>query len=233
MSINYPDILDVVSPSRRFSWTDRDTMLYALGIGMGADPLDERELPFVYERGLRAVPTQATVVAWAAGPTVEQMGFNAMFALHGEEKIELHKPLPAAATITANGRVVSVVDKGADKGAVIAWETVLREADSGDKIATLTTTCFARGDGGCGGSAEGAAEPQPIPARPPDLSLDFPTRPDQALLYRLCADRNPLHADPKIAAKLGFPRPILHGLCTYGITCRAVLQAYAGSTRRA
>lgn len=227
MTIKYPEVLDITSPSRAFSWTERDTILYALGIGLGADPLDERELRFVYERDLQAIPTLATVVAWAAGPTVEQMGLNAMLALHGEEKTELHRPLPSGGTITACGRVVSVFDKGAGKGATITWEVVLRDQESGDRIATLTTTCFARGDGGCGGSSEAAPEPHPIPGRPADVTLDIPTRPDQALLYRLSGDRNSLHADPEIAAKAGLPRPLLHGLCTYGITCRAVLQAFA------
>jgi acyl dehydratase len=122
--------------------------------------------------------------------------------------------------------VIGVYDKG-DKGAVIYSETVLTDAKSGEMIATLTGSTFARGDGGFGGPSEGAPEPHAVPTRAPDLSLDFPTRPDQALIYRLSGDRNPLHADPKIAAIAGFPRPILHGLCTYGITCRAVMQAFA------
>jgi len=225
MPIAYPEILSLASEPQPFAWTDRETMLYALGVGMGSDPMNERELPFVYESGLKAVPTMATVVAWGAGPPMGKLGINFLLVVHGEQKVEFHKPLPTEASITAEGRVIGAYDKG-DKGAVIYTETVLKDARSGEKIATLTSSTFARGDGNFGGPAEGAPEPHEVPTRAPDMTLEFPTRPDQALIYRLSGDRNPLHSDPGIARAAGFPRPILHGLCTYGITCRAVLQAY-------
>ena len=225
MPIAYPEILSLKSDPQPFAWTDRETMLYALGIGMGADPMNEQELPFVYESGLKAVPSMATVVAWGAGPPAGRMGINYLLVVHGEQKVEFHKPLPTEARITAEGRVIGAYDKG-DKGAVIYNETVLKDARTGEKIATLTGSTFARGDGNFGGPSDGAPEPHAVPTRAPDMTLEFPTRPDQALIYRLSGDRNPLHADPKIAKVAGFPRPILHGLCTYGITCRAVLQAY-------
>lgn len=225
MPINYPEVLDMKRSGMEFSWDDQKTMLYALGIGMGSDPMDEGELPFVYEKDLLAVPSMASIVAWGAGPG--RMDINRAMVVDGERNITFHKPLPAKASITAESRVLGVFDKGKDKGAVIMNETTLFEKESGDKLATLVGSTFARGDGGFGGPSEGQPEPHQVPDRAPDLSLDFPTLPNQALLYRLSGDRNPLHSDPAFAKRVGFPRPILHGLCTYGITCRAVLQSYA------
>lgn len=226
MPIAYPEILDLKSEGQKFAWGDRETMLYALGIGLGSDPMNETELPFVYESGLKAVPSLATVVAWGAGVGGAAMGINYLMVVHGEQKVEFHRPMPTEAAITAETRVLGAYDKGKDKGAVIVNETVLRDQKDGSKIATLTGATFARGDGGFGGPSEGAPEPHKVPDRAPDKSIDFPTQPNQALIYRLSGDRNPLHSDPKIAKAAGFPRPILHGLCTYGITCRAVLQEY-------
>jgi acyl dehydratase len=226
MPIVYPEILEGKAEGQTYAWRDRETMLYALGIGMGADPMNETELPFVYEKDLKAVPSLATVVAWGSGPRFGSSTINFMLVVHGEQSIELHKPMPVGADIVADSRVVAVYDKG-PKGAVIVTESVLKDAKTGEKIVTLGSSIFARGDGGFGGPSEGQPEPHPIPARAPDLSLDFDTRPDQALIYRLSGDRNPLHSDPAFAKMAGFPRPILHGLCTYGITCRAVLQGFA------
>lgn len=233
MPIHYPDILDQVSAPRTVEYGDKDVMLYALGLGLGADPMDERELAFVYERGLKVVPTAATVLAAGsrvAGPAPapppghRPSQLNFLMVLHGEQKVELHKPLPASGTFTAVTRTTGAFDKGKDKGAVVISETVWTDA-SGEKAVTLTGATFARGDGGFGGPSEGAPVPHPVPTRAPDQTVELSTRPDQALLYRLNGDRNPLHSDPEIARKAGFPRPILHGLCTYGITCRAILQA--------
>jgi Acyl dehydratase len=236
MPIYYPDILENPPTTWTFTYGDKEVMLYALGIGLGADPLDPRELPFVYERELKVVPTAATVLSSAgvgpAGRTQSappregwrQSEINYLMVVHGEQKVELHRPLPDYGTFTAEMRVVGAYDKGPGKGAVIINETVWTDS-KGEKVATLTSSTFARGDGGFGGPSEGAPEPHKVPERAPDLSVDFPTRPDQALLYRLNGDRNPLHADPQVAKMAGFDRPILHGLCTYGITCRAVLQA--------
>ncbi|MGH7023857.1 MAG: MaoC/PaaZ C-terminal domain-containing protein [Caulobacteraceae bacterium] len=231
MPIYHPDILQQRTAPRQFSYGDKDVMLYALGIGLSADPLDERELPFTYERNLKVVPTAATVLAararanraepeLSAGLRVSQINF--LMVVHGEQKVELHRPLPPTGEFTAASRTIGAFDKGKEKGAVVVNETVWTNA-AGEKIATLTGSTFARGDGGFGGPAEGAPEPHQVPTRAPDLSLDFQTRPDQALIYRLNGDRNPLHADPEVARRAGFERPILHGLCTYGITCRAIL----------
>jgi len=237
MPIYYPDILDQRTDPRTFTYGDKDVMLYALGIGLGADPMGEKELRFVYERDLKVVPTAATVLASAgvgraaAGRTSAPLPeghrasqINFLMMVHGEQKVELHKPLPAFGTFTAEGRTVGAWDKGEGKGAVVVNETTWTD-EKGEKVATLTGSMFARGDGGFGGPTEGQPEPHATPTRTPDLSVDIGTRPDQALLYRLNGDRNPLHSDPEFAARAGFPRPILHGLCTYGMTCRAVLQA--------
>ena len=229
MPIDYDETMKLENIGQPFAWTDREAMLYALGIGMGVDPLDERELAFVNEgtlepRPLKVVPTFASVAAWGESPG--PMDINWLMVVDGERDITFHQPLPAAARITADSRVVGVFDKGKDKGAVILRETVLRNAQGG-KLATLRASRFARGDGGFGGPTEGQPKPHEVPARAPDRSVDIPTRADQALLYRLCGDRNPLHSDPAFAWRAGFPRPILHGMCTYGLTCRAVLQTYA------
>jgi acyl dehydratase len=239
MTIYYPDILDQKTAPRTFTYGDKDVMLYALGVGMGRDPMNETELAFVYEKGLKVIPTAATVLASAMGrpargadqaeqkPGHRQSQINFLMVVHGEQKVELHKPLPTSGTFTAQGRTVGAFDKGKDKGAVIINETVWTD-EAGEKVATLTGSTFARGDGGFGGPSDGQPEPHEIPGRKADLSVDIATREDQALLYRLNGDRNPLHSDPESAKRSGFPRPILHGLCTYGITCRAVLQAITG-----
>ncbi len=226
MAIDYDHIMSLTSKGERFSYGDRETMLYALGVGMGRDPLAPKELPYVYESGLKTVPTMATVIAWGAGP-LRDSGINYLMVVHGEQKLTLHRPLPAAADIIADSKVIGAYDKGADKGAVIVTETDIRLADSGDALCTLTSTTFARGDGGFGGPSDGAPKPHAIPDRAPDETIEVDTRPDQALLYRLSGDRNPLHADPEFATAAGFPAPILHGLCTYGTCCRAILGSVA------
>jgi acyl dehydratase len=223
MAIRYPEILSIEEPARTFSWSDRDTILYALAIGMGSDPDNGDELPFVYEKNLKAIPTLATVVAWGANIGPERLGLNRARTVHGEESITWHRPIPATGSVVASSRVVAAYDKG-EKGAVVEREMQLRDAD-GTLLVSLIRTAFARGDGGFGGPSE-TPPPHQVPIRPADLVLEFATRAEQALLYRLCGDRNPLHADPAVAKAGGFPRPILHGLCTYGICCRAILQAY-------
>jgi len=204
-------------------------MLYAYGIGMGADPMDERELAFVNEaaatpRPLKVVPTFASVAAWGATPG--EMNLNRVMVVDGERDITFHRPLQVAEKLLVDSRVLAVFDKGKDKGAVIRHQTVLKN-EKGEELATLVASRFARGDGGFGGPSEGQPEPHPVPTRPPDKSVDIPTRADQALIYRLCGDRNPLHSDPEFARGAGFPKPILHGMCTFGITCRGILQTYA------
>ncbi len=224
MPIDYPAVLDLREDGKRFSWNERDTMLYALAVGMGSDPLDRNELAFVYEKNLKALPTLSAVVAWGAGISPDRLGLNRRQTLHGEEALTLHRPIPCAGEVIAASRVTAVYDKG-ERGAVVERETRLTDAVSHELIATITRTAFARADGGFGGLPQ-PPDPHRPPERPADVVLEFPTRRDQALLYRLCGDRNPLHADPDIASAAGFKSPLLHGLCTYGICCRAVIQAF-------
>jgi acyl dehydratase len=226
MPIRYPQVLALRDEERRFSWTPWDTMLYALAVGAGSDPAREGELGFVLEDRLRALPTLATVVAWGAGVSPAQLGIDRRRTLHGAEHILLHRLMPAAGEVIARSRVAAVYDKG-DKGAIIERETVLEDVGSGDPLVTLRRTAFARADGGFGGPSDSPPAPE-SPDREPDRVLRFATRPDQALLYRLCGDRNPLHSDPEAARQAGFAQPILHGLCTFGICCRGVLEAYCG-----
>jgi acyl dehydratase len=226
MPIDYPAILSLQETGKRFTYTDRDTMLYALGVGLGSDPLDEDELRFVFEKELRAVPTLATVVAWGAGVSTDKLGVDYRLVLHGEEQTIFHRPMPTAATIVADSGVAEVYDKGEGKGAVIVRQTVIRDEADGQPIVTLNRTIFARGDGGTGGSKAAQPAPHSVPDRAPDKVLDYRVAPNQAAIYRLCGDRNPLHVEPERAKAAGFHMPILHGLCTYGFTCRAVLEAY-------
>jgi len=229
MPIKYEELMALKNLGQKYAYRDREVMLYAYGIGMGADPMDERELAFVNEaaatpRPLKVVPTFASVAAWGASPG--EMNLNRVMVVDGERDITFHRPLAVAANLVVDSRVLAVFDKGKDKGAVIRHQTVLRN-EKGEELATLVASRFARGDGGFGGPSESQPEPHKVPTRSPDRSIDIPTRPDQALIYRLCGDRNPLHSDPDFAKRAGFPRPILHGMCTFGITCRGVLQTYA------
>ncbi|MGY4412322.1 acyl dehydratase [Bradyrhizobium sp. LB7.1] len=229
MAIDYPAVLRLRTEAISFSWSNREVMLYALGIGMGADPLNERELQFVNEefatpKPLKVVPTFASVCVWGARPGM--IDLNHLMVVDGERDITFHKPVPVAASVTADARVDGVYDKGKKKGAIIQNEIIVKDSD-GSKIVTIRSSTFARGDGGFGGPSRGISQPHQAPRRPPDRSVDIPTRPDQALIYRLSGDRNPLHSDPEFARRAGFSRPILHGMCTYGLTCRAVLQTYA------
>ena len=229
MPIKYDEVMALKNVGQKYAWTDREVMLYAVGIGMGADPMDQKELSFVNEgyftpRELKVVPTYASVAAW--GATAGPIDVNRVMVVDGERDITFHKPLSEKANITADSSILGVFDKGKDKGAVILRKTVLKD-EKGENLATLIASQFARGDGGFGGPSNGQPEPHKIPTRAPDMTVDISTRPDQALIYRLCGDRNPLHSDPEFAKRAGFDRPILHGMCTYGLSCRAVLQTYA------
>jgi acyl dehydratase len=211
-------------------YTARDTMLYALGLGCGSDPTDPDELRFVYEDGLLALPTMAVVLGgpgfWVRN---EATGVDWRKILHGEQGLTLHRPLPAAGTVIGRTRVKEIIDKGPGKGALMFSERSILDKASGAPIATLSSTTVMRGDGGFGGPAGSPPAPHPLPKRAPDAALDIATLPQAALIYRLSGDMNPLHADSKVAAAAGFTRPILHGLCSFGIAGRAVLKLACGN----
>ncbi|MBN6041456.1 MaoC/PaaZ C-terminal domain-containing protein [Amycolatopsis sp. 195334CR] len=210
----------------QFSWTASDVQLYHLALGAGADPADPRELRYVLEDDLRVLPTFATVAAsfhWTEPPTVVFPGVSIDLTkvVHGTQEVIAHRPLPVAGKATSRTKVVDVLDKG--KAAVILRETVTLD-ERGSPLWTARSSIFAKGEGGFGGH-RGSTEKVLAPEREPDLVVDTATLPQQALLYRLCGDRNPLHADPAFAARAGFDRPILHGLCTYGIVAKVVTDA--------
>lgn len=203
----------------------QDVALYNLSIGLGQDPMDLRQLPFTYEPGLTAMPSMAVVLGypgfWLKAPDT---GVDWVRVVHGEQSLTLHRPLPTSGEIIGTSRVTGLVDRGPGKGALIYSERVIRDATTGEKLATVEMTTFARGDGGFGGASGPVKAPHPEAEGTPDLVLDLPTRPEQAAYYRLNGDFNPLHIDPEVATKAGFPRPILHGLCTFGVVCHALMQ---------
>ena len=222
MAINYKDLISRQQKDLVVSYGEQEAMLYALAIGMGRDPLNRAELPYVYERpALKVLPTFASILPPAG--FLQDCGWNYSQVLHGEQRLRLYRPLPPNARLLVSRRVVDVFDKG-DKGAIICVETEGRLASNETALFTLGSTIVARADGGFGGPSGSAPKPHALPHRAADMFCDLPSRPDQALLYRLCGDRNPLHADPVFAEKQGFAAPILHGLCTYGIACHAILK---------
>lgn len=215
------------------AYTERDTMLYALALGLGADPLDEAPLRFVYEKDLLALPTMAGVLCypglWLADP---RLGVDSARLVHGEQAMVFHRPLPPRGSVVGANQVEAVVDKGTGRGALVVTRRTITDTESGHLLATLLHTAFARNDGGfsAGGQrSDGAAAPRgAMPETPAPLTVDCPTRPESALIYRLCGDRTPLHAEPQVARAAGFDRPILHGMATFGIAGHAILKACCG-----
>jgi acyl dehydratase len=235
--INYQQLKSRSFPEVRQVYRARDVMLYALSLGLGRDPLDEEALPFVFEGrpgGLRVLPTMAAVLGypgfWVREPDT---GIDWVRVVHGEQTLRVHRPLPAEAEVIGCNRITRVVDKGEGKGAIVVVERNV-EDPTGMPYATLQQVMFCRGDGGFSQHNPGQASDtplDPLPATPeersPDLVRDLPTRPESALLYRLLADNNPLHADPAVARAAGFERPILHGLATFGLAAYALISGCA------
>lgn len=206
-----------------FAWTPSDVLLYHLALGAGARPTDPRELRYSYERDLRVLPTFATVAANLRifePPAVSFPGIEVDLTkvVHGSQAVSVRRPIPVEGNAIARTRIVDVLDKGT--AAVIVIETSVTTPD-GSALWTSRASIFARGEGGFGGG-RGSSERVGVPGREPDAVIDTPTLPQQALLYRLCGDRNPLHIDPEFARSAGFEVPILHGLCTYGVVAKAV-----------
>jgi acyl dehydratase len=233
MPIDYDKMMTMPAIEIRHTFKRSDTILYALGIGIGAEaPTDPDSLRYLYEDRLEAFPTMAVVLGnpglWFKDP---QYGVDWKRIVHGEQSTVIHRTLPIEGEVMGTTRVVAIYDKGPDKGAVVCSTREVRVRATGDLIATQRMSSFLRGDGGFGGSSEGAPKPHQTPtARACDESATLSTRSDQALLYRLAGDLNPLHIDPEVAKAAGFPVPILHGLCTYGIVGRAVLKTLCGGT---
>jgi len=228
-----------IDPDRLLAWPIpevrqalrwQDCALYALSLGAGADPMDKGALRFVADGpGMAMLPTMPVVLAypgfWLADPAT---GVDATMLVHGEQGLVIHDALPVAGELLGTSRVTGLVDRGAGRGALLYTERLVTEAVTGRLLATLTQTIFLRGDGGFGGPTGPVRRPPPEPEGPPETVIDLPTRPDMALLYRLNGDLNPLHSDPGVAAAAGFPRPILHGLATFGVVGRALLAGLAG-----
>lgn len=234
MTIDPEHLLAFPIPEVRQRLTKRDSIFYALSVGFGQDPMDERQLNFVdHHRALRAVPSMALVLGhpgfWLAD---KRTGVDAVRLVHGEQDLELHHPLPVEGEVIGRTRVTGLVDKGAGRGALLYSEKQLIDAHTDTLLATMRGTTFLRGDGGFGGASGPIRAPHAMPQSVPDIVLELPTRPEQALYYRLNGDDNPLHADPKVAAKAGFSRPILHGLCTLGIVAHALLRECANYDER-
>ncbi|MBV1863898.1 MAG: MaoC family dehydratase N-terminal domain-containing protein [Rhodobacteraceae bacterium] len=207
------------------TYTERDTMLYALGLGFGEDPNDVKELAYVYEDGLKTMPSMALVLGypgfWVKDP---KTGITWQKVLHGEQWLDVNKPLPVAGTVIGRTRIDQISDKGEGKGAVMYLTRDIIDKASDELLAQVKMSTFCRGDGGFGGENLPGPKPAVIPDRAPDHVCELTTLPRQALIYRLSGDYNPLHADPAVARSVGFDRPILHGMATYGIAGRAVLK---------
>ncbi len=204
------------------SWTADDVILYHLGLGAGVPPVDERELRYTYEDGLQVLPSFGVIPAQEA--VTETTGlpgfeFDPALMLHGEQAIDIHAPIPPAADVVHHSRVAALWDKGKAALAVLETRT---QMPGGEPLFTNRFSLFLRGAGGFGGDS-GPKSVDLIPERTPDFTVEARTLPQQALLYRLSGDKNPLHADPAFAKVAGFDRPILHGLCTWGIACKALV----------
>jgi len=229
MAIDYDKLLALKIPEVEHTYTDKDTILYALGGGMGHDPLNADELAFVYEKDLKPLPTFAAVLGYP-GFWIRTMdtGIDWVRSVNGEQAITLHRPLAPKGTVIGRTKILDVVDKGAGKGALIYTERKVSDKASGAMIATVTQTTFCRADGGFGGPKRDSPPVHAIPDRRPDAACDLSTRPEAALIYRLSGDRNPLHIDPAVAKAAGYERPILHGLATFGVAAHALLKTVCG-----
>jgi len=233
MAINVDAVRNWPFMPVRQAYTAKDTILYALALGYGSDPVDAGQLSFVYEQGLQASPAMATALChpgfWISDP---RTGIDATQSVHAEHNVVFHRPLPPVGMLVATSCVLNVFDRGPGKGAVLVFARDLQDEATGACIASIEHRTICRADGGFAADAPQLQGQKPTglfapvdATRPPDHAIDIASLPQAALIYRLSADLNPLHANPAVAQKAGFPRPILHGLCTYGLCSRAILQA--------
>ena len=225
MTINYEKLLKWQIPAVEQTYSKRDTILYALGVGLGADPCDKGQLKFVYEPQLQALPTMSITLGypgpWFAHPDT---GITRTHTVHGEQIFVIHQPLPVEGTIIGTNKVISLIDKGEGRGAVLYTECTVRNKTDHALLSTWTSSLFCRADGGFGGPAGAGMAQHPIPDQAADAVCDLPTLPQAALIYRLSGDYNPLHADPAYAQRAGFKAPILHGRCTFGVAGHALVK---------
>jgi len=229
MTIDYDTLLNWAFDPIEHKYTSKDSILYALGVGLSADPMDMDQLRFTYEEEQLALPSMAVVLAYPGFFLKRpEFGVDWVKVLHGEQGIEIHKPLAAEGHVVGQTRITEIIDKGAGRGVLIFSERTVYDKLTGDLLATLTSTTFARGDGGFGGPAIVAPKPHVMPTRDPDTTIELSTLPQAALIYRLSGDFNPLHADPRVAQAAGFKRPILHGLASLGVAGHALLKQTCG-----
>lgn len=228
--MNLEKLLAKEIPAIEHTISEKDCMLYALGIGLGSNPLDPKELQFVYENDLKVFPSYSVVIAhpgfWVADPELE---IDVLKLLHAEQSITQHRPVQPNRTYIGNYCVLGVVDKGRDKGAILYQEKTLTDKESGDCVSTVNSSYFLRGDGGCGSTDFEPPSTHAPPERPADKIAELVTATNAALVYRLSGDYNPLHADPDKAGRAGFERPILHGLCSFGMAVRAILENFGNA----
>lgn len=223
--MNLDKVLAFNIPTKEQGYTHRDAMLYALGVGLGANPLDPQQLRFLLEDQLEVLPTFSLVLAhpgfWINDPG---LGLDWVNALHTEQFMTVSRPLRSQGRVKAAYRITGVADRGSNKGATVYFEKILTDMDSGDELARITTGLLCRNDGGCGNHGDIPSPLDRAPTTPPAESLHWPVNLSAALLYRLSGDMNPIHADPRVATRAGFEKPILHGLCTLGIAAQNLIR---------
>jgi len=228
MPVDPDKLLALDIPEVEHTYGPKDCILYALGVGLGQDPTNERQLAFVYEKNLKTLPTFSVMLGYSAYVFRRpELGITWTHVVHGEHSVRVHAPIATQGTVIGRYRITDVIDKGEGRGALILSERTIADKASGALLATINQTTFCRADGGFGGERREAPAPHPIPERAPDIVCDLPTRPETALIYRLSGDVNPLHAEPAFARQGGYPRPILHGLATFGVAGHALLKSVA------
>ncbi len=230
MTIDPAKIASIAAYSEVIDYSGKQTRLYALAVGAGSDPMDEGDLAYVDPgRPLKTLPSMAVVLCPRETPTFDQLSINhPEMMLHAEQQLTIFKPLRPSGKMVIEDRIGAVFDRGPERGAMIHYQVSGRYEDESEPCFMTTMVSLARGDGGFGGTPpDPARKAQAIPDRLPDIELQCATRPEQALWYSLTGDTNPIHISPRIAKKVGFERPILHGLCSYGMICRVLIQHFA------
>ncbi len=228
MAINYDKIMAYRPEPIKVEYTRKDCIFYALSIGIGMDPMDRGQLKFVYEKELKAFPAMAGVLGWMGRSvsTNREFGIDQRLVVAADQRIVIHQPLAPEGKLIAHSRIREVIDKGPGGGAIVQSARELT-AEDGTPFATVESSIFARNHGGFGGKVTSTPEPPHIPEGAPEKICDLPTPRNMALVYRLNGDTNPIHVDPERAGAAGFPRPILHGMASYGVAAHAVLRTFA------